>query len=139
MSIDSRFSKDRFQMEAQSDPGARHLSDQLQEEVLAILQEGVFGKVHEIVGLLNEHGHNLRLYYPAELGDISFRDDRHIGGTYECDLRLGVDIVTSVGFRDTVVNPDEPVERGGSAEGAEAEGNSGAKGRRGRRPGDGRL
>lgn len=108
MSIDIRFSKDRFQAETLSILGARRLSDQLQAEVLAELQDGVCRAVNDVVGRLNAHGHNLRLYYPPELGDISFRDDRAEGGTYECDLRLGVDIVVSVGFRDTVNGESEP-------------------------------
>ena len=110
MPIDSHFSKNRFQVEVQSSPSVRRLSDQLQEQVLAMLQEGVSTTLHEIVKLLNEHGHDLRLYYPPEPGDISFRDDRGSGGTYECDLRLGVDVVVSVGFRDTVVMASESVE-----------------------------
>lgn len=108
MSIDSRFSKDRFRAEALSAPGTRRLSDELQGEVLAMLQDGLCRAVNDIVERLNAHGHNLRLYYPPEPGDLSFRDDRVEAGTYECDLRLGIDIVVSVGFRDTMKSEDEP-------------------------------
>jgi hypothetical protein len=105
MAIDSQFSKDRFRMAAEADPGARQLSEELQTEVLHQLQGVVSKKMEEIVALLNEQGHRLTYYYPPQLGDISFRDDRQSNGTYECDLRLGVDIVVSVGFRDTRTEP----------------------------------
>jgi hypothetical protein len=99
MAIDSCFLKDRFLMEAETDPGARRLSDQLQQEVLELLNDGLAKRMDEIVELLNKQGHQLAPYYP-EPGSFAFRDDR--GG--ECDLRLGLDIVVSVGFRDTVAD-----------------------------------
>ncbi len=107
MTIDNRFSKTQFQKEAESNPGARHLSDGLQQEVLTILQVGVVKKVQEIVDLLNRNGHRLSMYYPPRLGDVAFRDDRSIDGNYECDLRLGVDVVVSVGYRDTKAGFEE--------------------------------
>jgi len=102
MPIDSRFSKDQFEAEGRRGQSTRQLCDQLQGEVLALLQDGLCRAVREIVGQLNEQGHSLRLYYPPEPGDISFRDDHAENGAYQCDLRLGVDVVVSAGFRDTV-------------------------------------
>ena len=107
MSIDSRFSKDRFRTEVEIDPGARQLSDELAAAVLKQLHERVAAIIEEIVTHLNRHGHDLRLYYPAQPGDISYRDDRLNDGIYECDLRLGADIVVSVGFRDTIQVDDD--------------------------------
>ena len=106
MAIDSRFSKDRFRIEATADPGARHLSDQLQEEILHLLEVDIAKKVDDVVKLLNEQGHQLRPYYP-EPGHIAFRDDRGSDSAYECDLRVAADIVVSVGFRDTITEPDD--------------------------------
>jgi hypothetical protein len=114
MSIDARFSKDRFQMAVASDRSVREtrlLSDELQEEVLTILHEDVCKKVQQIVDLLNQQGHQLSPYYPPRPGDIAFRDDRCFEGTYECDLRLGVDVVISVGYRDTKAGFEESEDR----------------------------
>lgn len=107
MSIDSRFGKGRFRVEADVTPGARQLADQLQAEVLQLLQDCVTTKVNEIVSALNEQGHQLHLYYPPEPGHVAFRDEGRSGGANECDLRLAVDIVVSAGFRDTVSGTDE--------------------------------
>ncbi|MGJ5820384.1 hypothetical protein [Paludibaculum fermentans] len=107
MTIDSRFSKDQFRMAFESNPSSRHVSDQLQAEALQLLQEVVAPKVNEIVTRLNQLGHQLNEYYPPQPGDIGFRDDRERDGRYECDLRLGVDIVVSVGYHDTRDVPDD--------------------------------
>ena len=100
MSIDSRFSKTRFEEAERSDPGARRLADDLQEEVLKLLQDGVLKTMQEIVELLNQNGHRLTPY-ERQLGCIAFRDDRGVDETYACDLRLAVDVVVSAGYRDT--------------------------------------
>jgi hypothetical protein len=100
MAIDSRFSKHQFLAESQNRPGARELSDQLAAEVLGLLHEAVESRFSEIVEQVNQEGHHLRAYSEPQPGEIHFRDDRGSNGTYECDLRLAVDVVISVGFRD---------------------------------------
>ena len=102
-------------MEAEADPGARRLSDQLQEEILQLLEVDVAKKMGEVVKLLNEQGHQLRPYYP-EPGHIAFRDDRGSDNAYECDLRVAADIVVSTGFCDTMTDPDEPGGNAGESE-----------------------
>jgi hypothetical protein len=111
MSIDSRFGKERFRVEAEVSPGARDLADQLQAEVVQLLQDCVTTKMREIVSALNEQGHQLHFYYPPEPGHVAFRDDCRSGSTNECDLRLAVDVVVSAGFRDTVPSTDEASEK----------------------------
>lgn len=118
MSIDSRFGKERFRVEAEISPGARHLADQLQAEVLQLLQDCVTTKMRDIVTALNEQGHQLHLYYPPEPGHLAFRDDCGRSGTNECDLRLAVDVLVSAGFRDTAPSTDESSEDGGGVCGA---------------------
>jgi hypothetical protein len=110
MSIDSRFGKERFQVEAEASPGARHLADQLQTEVVQLLQDCVVTKMRDIVSALNEQGHQLHVYYPPEPGHLAFRDNCRSGGTNECDLRLAVDVVVSAGFRDTEPSNDDSKE-----------------------------
>jgi hypothetical protein len=101
MAIDSRFSKHQFLVESDNRPGSSKLSDQLAAEVLGLLHEAVQSRFSEIVEQVNQVGHDLRAYSEPQPGEINFRDDRGSNGEYECDLRLAVDVVISVGFRDT--------------------------------------
>lgn len=98
-SLDVRFRKSEFEHEYAGD-ALPWLSDALTDEVQRELHGAILDKVREIVGRLNGLGHNLAEYYPPEPGDISFRDG--IGDDNRCDLRLAVDVVVSIGFRDTV-------------------------------------
>lgn len=101
MTIDSRFSKLQFLSESENKNGSRGLSDQLAAEVLALLHDAVAARFNEIVEQVNQLGHDLRAYDEPQPGEIAFRDDREFNGEYLCDLRLAVDVVVSVGFRDT--------------------------------------
>jgi hypothetical protein len=101
MAIDSRFSRRQFQFELENRKGSRDLSDELAAEVLAMLHEAVEVRFNEIVEQVNQLGHHLRAYHEPQPGEIHFRDDHESNGAYECDLRMAVDVVVSVGFRDT--------------------------------------
>jgi hypothetical protein len=107
MTIDIRFSKDSFLKENERDPSSRILADALEAEVQQELYEVIMPKIREIVGRLNALGHQLKEYTPPIPGDISFRDDREKNGGYMCFLRLGVDTVVSVGFKDAIVENGE--------------------------------
>ncbi|MGE5644550.1 MAG: hypothetical protein ACM336_02040 [Acidobacteriota bacterium] len=102
MAIDYRFSKQQFELAAETNSGSRTLSDQLETEVLQVLHAAVTDSLGRVVEQLNQMGHRLRTYYPPEPGDIAFRDDHGSNGSYVCNLRLGVDVVVSAGFRDTI-------------------------------------
>jgi hypothetical protein len=102
MAIDSRFSKQQFLFELENRKGTSDLPDQLAAEVLGLLHEAVQSRFNEIVEQVNQLGHHLRAYSEPQPGEIAFRDDRESNGEYVCDLRLAVDVVVSVGFRDTI-------------------------------------
>jgi hypothetical protein len=96
MAIGDRFSKQQFLMEAEQKPGTRELSELLQAEVLALLQGAIQARTSDIVGQLNQLGH-----YEPQPDHIAFRDDEGSDADYRCDLRVAVDVVISVGFRDS--------------------------------------
>ena len=102
MPISNRFSKEAILREFQRDSKSRRLADELQVEVQRGLHLAVSDAVAEIVAQLAELGHHLQHFEEPSPGLIALRDDHVASGTYECDLRLAVDTVVSVGFRDTV-------------------------------------
>lgn len=67
-----------------------------------MVHEALIPLVGQIVATLNARGHKLRYYEEPVPGTLVFRDDTGAGPAYHCDLRLAVDTVISVGFRDTV-------------------------------------
>lgn len=101
MRLSLRYSKEDFLAEHASDPNARHLADALTADVQRILHEVISTAVGQIVEELNSRGHNLSNYEEPVPGIVALRDDVGDGANYECDLRLAVDTVVSVGFRDT--------------------------------------
>ncbi|MCX7420962.1 MAG: hypothetical protein NT013_15680 [Planctomycetia bacterium] len=96
--IDDRFSKSEFESLGRDSAEARKLADLLAGEVLHELHEVLAAKLDQIVIRLNAIGHSLRAYELPCPGDVSFRDDREVATTYECDLRLAVDVVVSTGY-----------------------------------------
>ena len=102
MPIDNRFSKNAFIEEYQRAPSSRNLSDALEAEIQQEVHEVVMPKVLEIVERLNAMGHQLREYTSPRPGDISFRDEEQTNGGYLSLLRLGLDTIVSVGFRDAI-------------------------------------
>lgn len=102
MPIDNRFSKSSFMEEYQRDPSSRNLSDALEAEIQQEIHEVVMPKMLEIVERLNAMGHQLREYTPPIPGDISFRDEVQTAEGYVSLLRVGLDTVVSVGFRDAI-------------------------------------
>jgi hypothetical protein len=105
MTIHESFSLAAFER-AQADSRDRALSDELQEAVLRELHAVLAPALDVIVVRLNEMGHNLRHYTPPSPGDVSYRDDSEGDRPYRCRLRLGVDIVVSVGFADALAPAD---------------------------------
>jgi len=102
MAIDERFHLDQF-LRIRGDADALEaVNAELEKEVHKRLHEVVQPAVEEIVARLNGVGHNLTLYYEPVPGDIGYRDDQTVDGRYSCKLRLGVDVVVSIGFADTV-------------------------------------
>ncbi len=97
-----RFSRAAFDKEYSRAPSDRSLSDQLQDEIQALLHETTMPAFQVVACALNSAGHNLRHYGEPIPGDISLRDESNGDAGYHCDLRVGVDTVISVGFRDTV-------------------------------------
>lgn len=102
-----RFSKDSFIEENERDPSSKILANALEAVIQQELHEVIMPKMHEIVGRLNAMGHQLKEYTPPIPGDISFRDDEGKAGGYICYLRLGVDTIVSVGFKDAIVENGE--------------------------------
>lgn len=96
------YSKLDFLAELESGPGSSQLASKLEVEVQRILHELIKREVEQIVENLNANGHRLRYYEEPIPGIVTFRDDTGDGVNYSCDLRLAVDTVISVGFRDTV-------------------------------------
>ena len=107
MPIDNHFSKSAFVTESKQEPALMNLAGALEAEIQAELHEVILSKIREIVGRLNAMGHRLEEYTPPTPGDISFRDEVEEDGTYTCLLRLGVDTIVSVGFKDVVAEHDE--------------------------------
>lgn len=105
MVFDERFSAGAFE---RATPEQRQaLALELEEEINEELHRAIMPAFEGIVEALAEFGHDLRLYEPPVPGDISCRDDATVNGQYECRLRVGVDVVVSVGYRDTGGNPEE--------------------------------
>jgi hypothetical protein len=107
MALDTRFSKNSFIEEHERAPSSRALADALEAEIQEELHEVIMPKLREIVERLNAMGHQLREYTPPIPGDISFRDDEEKNGGYVCFLRVGVDTIVSVGFKDAIVENGE--------------------------------
>lgn len=105
MRLRRQYAKEDFIAEHSADPTSRHLANALASEVQEVLHEVILQRVGQIVEQLNSRGHNLRHYEEPIPGVISLRDDAGEGRDYTCDLRLAVDTVVSVGFRDTI-DPD---------------------------------
>jgi hypothetical protein len=105
--VDDRFSKERFTQEFIEKGSAERLVEALRDEVLNELHAMILERLSIVVQRLNEMGHDLKEYYPSVPGDVAFRDDYDEEGTYRCDLRLGVDLYVSAGFRDTISADDE--------------------------------
>lgn len=105
MRLRHRYSKEDFLTEYHSHGKAGDLTDELAADVQEILHEVISAAVDRIVEQLNGSGHNLRHYDAPVPGAIALRDDSGKGAEYRCDLRLAVDTVVSVGFRDTM-DPD---------------------------------
>jgi hypothetical protein len=113
MPIDIRFSKKSFTAESERDRSAKKLANALEAEIQQELHEVIMPKIVEVVKRLNATGHQLSEYTPPVPGDISFRDDEEKNGSYTCFLRLGVDTVISVGFKDAIVENGESDQRAG--------------------------
>ncbi len=94
----SKYGKAAFEANAASVSAARGLADDLQRQVLVDLNDVVSARLKEIVAALNSEGHNLT-EYDVSPGDFGYRDQNEAG---ECHLRLGCDVVISVGYRDCV-------------------------------------
>lgn len=101
MRLQRAYAKQDFLAEHLSDPGSRRLADELAAEVQKVLHDVIKSAVSQIVEQLNADGHDLRYYDEPVPGMIALRDDAGDGANYRCDLRLAVDTVISVGFRDT--------------------------------------
>ncbi|MFO0550975.1 MAG: hypothetical protein U0271_21470 [Polyangiaceae bacterium] len=95
--MSKKFSASQFEA-AWREGHARVLSDELQDEVQLALHPSILQAVHEVVRALNEMGHSLSEYTPSRAGDLSYRDS---SDGARCKLRVGVDVVISVGYADT--------------------------------------
>jgi len=102
MAIDERFELKKFEAIGDDGIALQALSTALREEVEQRLDKVLSPAVEEIVAQLNKLGHDLRLYGKPVIGDIAYRDDLLEEGGYSCKLRLGVDVVVSLGFSDTI-------------------------------------
>lgn len=109
MAIDEKYSMNAFQSKQQTGGDLKRLSDMLMTEVLQEIHVAVEPAIEVIVNRLNALGHQLKPYTPSTPGDVQYRDDEIIDGKYVCRLRLGVDVVVSIGFADTR-NASEPDE-----------------------------
>ncbi|WP_437632955.1 hypothetical protein [Sorangium sp. So ce854] len=109
MSIDARFALEAFRV-AEERGQARELADALQDEILRELHAVVEPAFLEIVEKLRRLGHDLKPYTPPVPGDLNYRDDEESADGYRCRMRVGVDMITSVGYADTTapVDDDEP-------------------------------
>ncbi len=101
--MNSLYSKENFERTHETPDGTAGLANQLSADILARLQLAMEPVLRQVVQELNQSGHRLREYYPPRPGDIAFRDDKTAEGeSRSCDLRVGIDLIVSVGFRDTV-------------------------------------
>lgn len=102
MGLSEGFSKAAFVAEHDRDALSRQLADALELEVQRLLHEAIKPVLARIVDDLNLRGHRLKNYEHPRPGLIALRDDSLDGHDYRCDLRLAVDTIVSVGFRDTI-------------------------------------
>ena len=105
MSIDKQFSRQSF-IEG-SERNSIHLPQALEAAIQQELHEVIMARLCEIVARLNAMGHELEEYTPPKPGDISFRDEKASNGTSVCFLRLSVDTIVSVGFKDVAAEDSE--------------------------------
>lgn len=103
MAIDDRFSIARFEAD-HANGNAHNTADELQNEILAELHCELLPALNRIVERLSALGHHLHPYTPTTPGDVSLRDDNETDGQYQCRLRLSIDTIVSVGFRDALVD-----------------------------------
>jgi hypothetical protein len=103
---ENKFSARMFREVADNAPALRELLLHLRAEVLRRLHPVVEPAFREVVSELNATGHNL-LPRDLNIGDITYHDiDEAMGG--ECRrLWLGVDIVVSTGYGDTLALGDD--------------------------------
>lgn len=100
MAIDERFSYEEFASRLEQRASLDALRQSLHDEVLAELHEIVARKMEALIAALNRHGHALRPYV-MQPGDILYRDQLDLDRELASRLRVGADIVVSVGFGAT--------------------------------------
>ena len=96
--IDEKFSASAFAKCGYSSKKSRKLANELADEIARQIHEVVLSKFHEITKQLNSIGHNLKLYEPIKIGDISYRDDEETNSSYKCMLRVAFDSTVSTGY-----------------------------------------
>lgn len=95
--IDERFSASAFSSCGLDTEKARSLSDRLTVEIESEMQEVLRRKFTQIIGHLNEMGHDLKPYVIGK-DELSYRDDYDSGDSYHCKLRVAVDLIVSTGY-----------------------------------------
>ena len=99
------FSPDAFEAHLAAEGNSILLSYELKISIHRELHSQVNRFVNRVIARLNALGHNLRPDYDPEPGDYAYRDDWFEGDEYHCRLRVGVDDVISVGYRDLIHLP----------------------------------
>ena len=99
------FSPDAFEAHLAAEGNSILLSYELKTSIHRELHPQVNRFVNRVIARLNALGHSLRPDYDPEPGDYGYRDDWFEGDEYHCRLRVGVDDVISVGYRDLIHRP----------------------------------
>jgi len=89
-----RYSKVAFDAHGLDTAEAQRLADQLAYDALIEVTRAASNRLAEIVGELNQRGHQL-VRYEAQPGDIDYRDQVHAD---PCALRLGVFVSMAAGY-----------------------------------------
>ena len=103
-----KYTREKFLLDSISGSTNIRLTNELAAEVQGLLHNLILQAVNQIVDELNTSGHNLRYCQPPIPGDIVLRDNSEEGAVYSCDLRLGIDTIISIGFRDTRDHWEKP-------------------------------
>ena len=103
--FDDKFSRSAFESAGYDTVIASQLVSDLEDAILAEMDDVIRGRFLQIVQRLNDMGHCLRPYVPLAPGELSFRDDEGKEGTssYKCNLRVALDYVISAGYSHLTV------------------------------------
>ncbi len=102
--LDHRFSSEAFERAGFGTIRARTLARDLQETILKELDVVVRPALDVIIKKLNSMGHRLEPAEGGRIGDITFLEASQ-NARQRYKFLVGIDIVVSVGYPDTVDDP----------------------------------